>query len=409
MDFRIGKVREHRIWSSIEKCFICVSLLLCVTLAAGTSKRNIRISGDVEKFSDITIVKGNKKPLIGFAAAEMQNMIFKAVGKKPQIVNQIMPGRLSIVLGDCGASRKAGLDITKLPPEGFYIRRNGNVIYIAGRDHASYSPAVKKGFSVAYPRGTLTGVYDFLERFTGARFFFAGPMGTVVPAKGAVYLPRNIDIMDSPDMFFRLFSFHEKATGKYYKGYREIKYPADIRSIRQDILPRYRAMERGYTFGHGLNGLDLVRRFAKSNPEYFALRHDGKRYSDPRMSHTGQLCFSSGVREVIIQDAIAYFSGKPAKSRGMKNWSYKTVAGDVFGIMPQDGMYWCRCEKCKKIWDGKGKISDEKARKAISNFMFRFYAEVCNSLAKAGLKHRVATMAYLPYDIAPDFPLPKEL
>ena len=163
MDFRIGKVREHRIWSSIEKCFICVSLLLCVTLAAGTSKRNIRISGDVEKFSDITIVKGNKKPLIGFAAAEMQNMIFKAVGKKPQIVNQIMPGRLSIVLGDCGASRKAGLDITKLPPEGFYIRRNGNVIYIAGRDHASYSPAVKKSFSVAYPRGTLTGLpeHDF--------------------------------------------------------------------------------------------------------------------------------------------------------------------------------------------------------------------------------------------------------
>lgn len=373
---------------------------LCCILTIGAEGREIRISAPSKKIAQLEIVKANSKPVVDFAAKELQEILGRAIGQKPNVVTRPTPGYFSIVLGDGELSRQAGLDVSQLPEEGFFIRRAGSKLFIAGRDSDSMTP-VKSGYSMSYPRATLTGVYDFLERFAGVRFFFPGPYGTVIPSRAALFLPEVIDITEGPDMYCRTFSLYRN-NDDFYGQY-------DLITLRRTLLPRLRESEKSYPFGHGLVGLNLLRRFGKTHPEYFALMENGKRYNDPKMNHPGQLCFSSGVREEIIQDAIAYFSGKSPETRGMKIWHYMTVQNDIFGVMPQDAMYWCRCEKCKKIWDGKGSISDEKACKAISQFMFRFFAEICQRLEKAGLKHQLATMAYLPYNIAPDFPLPPEL
>ena len=383
------------------KHIIGTLFLLCCALTAAAAGRSVRISGTPEKITKIAIVKANGKPVVAYAAKELQTFLEQAMGQKPAIVSAPAPGCFTVVLGDGEFARKAGLDVNKLPPEGFYLRRAGNVLFIAGRDSDTETPA-KPGVNVFYPRATLTGVYDFLERFAGARFFFSGPFGTVVPARGALSLPPVIDVTEAPDMFFRRFSLYGRANEALYAKY-------NVQTLRRDLLPKLREPESRYPFGHGLNGLDLIRRFAKPHPEYFALMENGQRYCDPKQRHPGQLCFSSGVREVIIQDAIAYYSGKAPETRGLKRWPAQTAWRDLFGIMPQDGMVWCRCDKCKKVWDGKGSIRDEGPRRAISEFMFRFYAEVCQRLTAAGFKPRVATMAYMPYNIPPSFPLPKEL
>ena len=136
---------------------------------------------------------------------------------------------------------------------------------------------------------------------------------------------------------------------------------------------------------------------------------DGKRHCDPVLPHPGQLCFSSGIREEIFQDALACFTGKSPASRGLKRWSYQTFANGIFCVMPQDGMEWCRCEKCAKVWDNQGSGKSDEARKAISDFMFKFFAELSQRLTKAGVKHTLSTMSYMPYNMVPDFKLPKEL
>ena len=374
---------------------------LCYALTAEATGRSVKISGESAKITLVEIVKSTDKPVVDYAAKEMQTLLTRAMGRKPAIVTKCTPGIFSIVLGDGTAARKAGLDVSKLPDEGFFIKRCGGRLFIAGRDSDDRSPA-QPGFNVFYQRGTLTGVYDFLERFAGIRFYFPGPCGTIVPVRKALPLPETIEITEGPDMFFRRFSLAGNPSEHYYGRY-------DIQTLRRTQLPRLREPESRYPFTHALNGLDLMNRFGKSHPEYFALRENGKRDNNPKMKLPGQLCFSSGVREVIIQDAIAYFSGKDAKTRGLKRWAPQTARGGIFGIMPQDGMFWCRCEKCRKIWDGKGAITDKKARRAISGFMFRFFSEVCRRLDEGGLKHKAATMAYMPYDIPPDFPLPKEL
>ena len=378
-----------------------IILLFCCALTAAAAGRSANVSGTPEKITHFEIVKTDRKPVNAYAAREMQKLLETATGRKAAIVDTPSPGAFSIILGDCAAARKAGIDVSKLPDEGFVIKRQGSRLFIAGRDDESRSPD-QPGYSVFYERGTLTGVYDFLERFAGIRFYFPGPVGTVIPRRNGLYLPGVIEVTDSPDMPMRRFTLDGRPTENYYGKY-------NIQTLRRTLLPRMRESEKRYPFTHALNALDLMKRFGKSHPEYFALRPDGRRDNNPKLKLPGQLCFESQVREEIIQDAIAFYSGKSASSRGLDRWSHRLVSNGIFGIMPQDGMFWCRCEKCKKIWDGKGSVTDVKARKAISDYMFRFYVEVCRRLKASGVPHKVATMAYMPYDFVPDFPLPEEL
>ena len=104
----------------------------------------------------------------------------------------------AFIVGDVKAAKAAGIDLAKLDRDGFFIKTfKGNVIII-GNDERS-PRALRESFM---QRGTVNGVYDFLERFGGVKFYFPGPMGTIVPVKKNWALPA-IDIADRPDSQFR--------------------------------------------------------------------------------------------------------------------------------------------------------------------------------------------------------------
>ena len=189
--------------------------LLVILLAAGFAclagafgpnvpPRIVEISGTPDKIADLEIVVEQPLPVVTFAARELQSFLYRGVGKKYPVVKKPSGSRTALVLGDCPSLRKAGIDVEKLPEEGYYIVRRGKQVFLAGRDDAKRSPA-QNVWQQLYKRGTLSAVYDFLERFAGARFFFAGA-GTVTPARGALYLPPKIEIMERPDMSHRNYS-----------------------------------------------------------------------------------------------------------------------------------------------------------------------------------------------------------
>ena len=383
----------------MKKLFL-VSLVFCLCCTLAAAGRRIQISGKEQKITEIEVMQSSKGSVTDYAAAELRRCLELATGKKIPLVSRPTPGKFTIVLGDGEETRKAGIDVNKLPEEGFYIRRAGNKLFIAGRDSEKVNIGKYATGSRHFQRATLSGMYDFLERFAGGGFFFAGEKGTVIPFKGALMLPEKIDIMDSPDMSFR--SFYSGRAKSYDNRF-------SMFDLERNAHIRNRTSEKKITFGHGLVFLEYIRRFAKTHPEYFALRADGKRHCDPAMPHPGQLCYTSGIREEIYQDVKACFSGKPASSRGLKAWPYQTYSGGVFCIMPQDAFQWCRCKKCAVIWDNSAPVTSPKARKAISDFMFKFFAEISHRLTREGIKHTLSSMSYLPYDVVPDFPLPKEL
>lgn len=384
----------------ISKIYVTAVFLFLICFCLSAIERKVIISENSEKINEIEIVKANKIPLVDYAAKELQTFLKQATGKTPKIVDNPTPGIFSIILGECALSQKAGADLTKLPAEGFYILRKENHLFIVGKDSLTESPA-KGGFNVEFPRGTLTGTYDFLERFAGIRFFFPGRYGTIVPKRNALYLPSKICIIDFPDMYSRRLSLYGNAI-RFYENFQ-------IKSFRAVYLPRMRESEKRINFDHGLNGLEYIRRFGKTHPEYFSLLNDGSRHNDPQKPHPGQLCFSSNIREEIYQDIKAYFTGQPASIRGLKEWPHLTVTDGVFGVMPQDGMLWCRCEKCSKIWPTDGRERDPRMFRATSDFLFSFYADLSHRLTKEGIQHKLATMAYYPATLPPTFTLPKDL
>ena len=265
---------------------------LLFTILAGTvlllsaENRKAEISGPTGNVGEMQITGNLDNPVVRFAARELQSFLKQSTGKEVPVGGTIAPDKFNLILGDHPEARKDGLDLSKLPDEGYYIRRIGNRLYIAGNDSPETDPARNK-YRTNFRRATLSGVYDFLERFTDARFFFPGKYGTIVPARDGLYLPGKIDIMESPDMLIR---------NLYYGGKCQPYDPAipmpDIYSMTH---LRLRLSEKRIYFGHGLAALELVERFGKSHPEYFALRDDGRRYNDPNMPYPCQLCFTSGV------------------------------------------------------------------------------------------------------------------
>jgi len=377
---------------------------LCAFPMVGAERKGI-VSEAKLPVGKMEIVVEPDTPLLKFAAGELQRILKEATGRSLPVVKKPTPGTLSLILGDSSFARAAGVNVSELPDEGYRILRKGSQIILAGKDDPVQSPE-KNFWNLHFPRATLSAVYDFLERFLGVRFYLPGEYGTIVPKIAELTLPEKIDILERPDNIDRRYYSGNEEKVKWYETSKIYN------GVRGDYMnfARLRMSEMQIPFCHGLAHSDFVRRFGKSHPEYFALTKDGERYCGPEMEHPGQLCFNSEIREEVFQDAVAYLTGKPAASRGMKWWSPDVAQGRFYCVMPQDGMYWCDCEKCRKIANaGYAPYENLKDRQSISNFIWKFTSEIANRLTKAGIHATVTQMAYLPYDLIPECEIPKNV
>ena len=147
---------------------ILLGMLVC-GMDAGELPRINETGGQTENVTAFEIVVPEKIPLLKFAARELQTYLEKVTGSKIPVVAEQTGKSFAFVLGDNAAAKAAGLNVEQLADEGYFIVRKGNAIYILGRDDPEKSPD-QNPWSHCYRRGTLSGVYDFLERFAGILF-----------------------------------------------------------------------------------------------------------------------------------------------------------------------------------------------------------------------------------------------
>ena len=391
----------------MKKLFLLSLFSLAVGISAFAAEppadRKIEIKGEPQKIENVEIILGNNTPLVAYAAKELVRFLGEGSGLKPEIVGTPSGKGLSIVLGPSPLAEKEGLRPELLPSEGFRILRKGNTVFILGMDDPHQTPEQNFWLQM-YRRSTLTGVYDFLERFAGVRFYFPGPHGTIVPKRNGFFLPPVIDILDRPDMELRT-NYMQPSKGYGFAG------EGNAKTFSLEMA-RIRSSEAPIPFGHGLAHLKLVERFGKSHPEYFAKLEDGSRYAGKKDGFDGQLCYLSGIRDIVFEDAKAYFTGKPATERGMSYWSSTSTRDRKYmSVMPQDYFYWCGCEKCSKIAPvGRGSIfTDIKAQNVVGECIWDFTAEIAERLTKAGVKGTITQMSYLPYNNIPERKLPPNI
>ena len=359
------------------------------------------IAGGKANFEVVTPARGT--PTAKFAAEELAAFLGRIAGTKVAVVNKPSGGKCAFIVGDPAAAKAAGLDLKKLDRDGFYIKSfKGNVIIIGNDDPKGY-PARLAAWN---ERGTLNGVYDFLERFGGVRFYFPGEMGTIVPVKKQWFLP-SVDIADRPDsQYRRIYSIEMKELNDGKTDY--LPAGMNFRDTNRLTILRTRMSTLNIPNCHGLAYLGLIQRFKKSHPEYFALKADGTRMDGTNVTHPnykqGHVCFSSGLKEEIYQDAAAFLSGKPATSRnvlmpnGKVYWHPQLFSLPFFNIMPNDSMFPCQCRKCKAEY--------AKGPQAVTDLVWRFETDIARRLQKNNIPGYITVMAYSDYKMIPGMEIP---
>lgn len=344
------------------------------------------------------VCRNNRNSVAKYAAKELAEFLGQTLKCKFSVLSKPSGKKPVIYVGAANDT-----EVKKLDRDGFYIRSKGKDIEIAGHDEKG-----DPGRSyTTYARGTLFGVYDFLERFADVRFYFPGKHGVVITPKKTLEIP-ELNIIDRPDMQFR--SLYLNPDPPQMEGQKFVYEGISEKEMRRLISLRSRSDTMFLPNCHGLARLGYVQRFAKKHPEYFALKADGTRYdglNSQTFNINGQYCFSNkGLREEIYQDAVAVLTGKPASSRnvimpsGQSYWANMFKA-PYFNIMPNDGLPSCLCKECRpKLTAGDQKRSD---------FYWDFFIDTALRLQKNNIPGFVTTMAYHPYHLIPDREIPSNM
>ena len=353
------------------------------------------------------IVPENADGISVFAADELARHLGKSLGTELKVNRKAEGKRSAIRIGDNTFAAANGLDASKLDRDGYFIKTIGNDIVIVGNDSTEVrSPLNYNNFY--YERATLFAVYDFLETCVGTRFYFPGDIGTICPKITRWELPA-LNIVERPDnQYRRIYVVHQ-----FRKGSAEWYDDNDEKAAHKLAWFRYRLNTQDIPNCHGLAFLGLVNRFAKTHPEYFALRDNGKRHDGSVVSapsdRDGQICYSSeGLKNEIFLDAKAFLSGQSAASRGIimndgnSYWSpSRFPKGPFFNIMPNDSDYPCQCPQCKPHFDA--------GNQEASNYIWKFKTDIANRMIKEHVNGYATMMAYSRYKLIPDCDIPQNV
>ena len=321
-------------------------------------------SADVVIDRSSEIVLPTNAPYATRLAAEELNFFLKGVlGAPLPVVERKTEGKTAIVVGssDHGPAGRAPL------PDGYVIeasRRVGDnapyqgVVCIFGDDDDVADVAKTAALPDEAPwqpcfrRGTLFGVYAFLERFAGVRMYFPGELGTCIPKAERIVVPEG-RIEDAPAFSVRRY------------GYDDGPVPEAV-----------------------LAGLDETS-FKRLN--WYRLRMETHHL---RCCHGAKThCLAPETWDMIFTNACALLS--------------PPVPPPVFDAMPKDGFTWlrhCHCDWCEK------NIPFSKTDTGFaSDLVWRRTAELANRLKAKFPDARVSQMSYIPYARIPTNEIPENV
>jgi hypothetical protein len=354
--------------------FILVILSFTFTVKSGTLV--------VDGRANSVIVVGTEVPdSVKLAANELQSYIEQVTDVKVPI--EAKPSAddsmTNVFVGQSQYVKELGVSVDGLGSDGFRIVAKDNWIVIIGRDyagpvicgkinpwryHETYSPNWK--VSAFGETGTLYGVYEFLQRSCGIRWYMPGELGTVVPKTSRLEVG-SLDINEEPDFEYRypwLCNFSETDDEPIW--YRRVGFGA-VAPVQ--ITHSFREMLK----------------YKDTHPEYFALI-DGKRdFTNLSTAYpNGNLCLSNpGLIEQWSNDICEYFDANPAQQ--------------VYSVSPEDGMYRiCDCKDCQSQIDLQVEENGQ-----FSNYVWGFIDKVARRVSQRYPDKYIGCIAYGRYNTPP--------
>ena len=194
-------------------------------------------------------------------------------------------------------------DRTSIAEDGFLLYSDGDFLLIAGEDS----------------RGTLYGVYTFLEEYLGVRWFT--PTLEVVPESKNIIIDAAIDRIVEPSFAVRRNDCAGTNAAHRARTKMNVSFHYDV--------PEYGGAMTWVLWDVTLDVLVPDALFTE-HPEYFAMNPDGTRTTD-------HVCLSNPeVLEIAIEN------GRKAILECEKDAKY-------IHIGQKDNMNYCHCETCEEI------------------------------------------------------------
>jgi Domain of unknown function (DUF4838)/Carbohydrate family 9 binding domain-like len=263
--------------------------------------------------------------------------------------------------------------LEKKKPEHFMVYTFDGGIALMGRDLDDLYGAPRGKMSMndrRQSRGTLFAVVDFIERFVGVRFYMPTEYGTVIPYwNDTVLSVPPVTYSDGPTFKHRGSSYGNYAT----KDAKLMKF------TRKEGLEWVTLLRRANVYRNKASHTDRLwhKRYAKTHPEYFALRADGTRSIGTRGKQSSQRCYSDegGFQQHL--GLIEEYDKTGDKAMGFTGPLGQLPNKKYIYWWPNDGFKGCACKPCMKLTDVDA-LPDRKH----SRLIYWYTAKLANAIKK---------------------------
>ena len=337
------------------------------------------ISSATDGKSDYMIVEAAAPTAAeAFAVKELAKFLGQSTLSAPRVIKEadFQGGTPAVFVGQTGFAGKSGIDFKNVGPEEWVVRSVGKDVVIAG----------------GRPRGTLYGVYEFLERIVGVRFLDAHTV--FVPERPAWKVPADLAIQAKP-AFFRREIF---MVTPHHPEHNLFQVRRRINSFGNAAVAGA-GPELGFcvifgspysTHTHHL----YAKQFPTGQPEHYALTEKGTRTGP---GPDGQMCLSHPeVRKLFAAQLREYV-------RQDRERIAKTAPGEpypfVYDVTPNDNTNKCLCDRCQALAAKYG---------AYSGVVLEFTNSIAEDIAKDHPEIMVQTAAYTFYMEPPRGIVPRD-
>ncbi|MCD6352223.1 MAG: DUF4838 domain-containing protein, partial [Armatimonadetes bacterium] len=286
------------------------TFLVGAVLSAGVAQSLVIAEGHRSNF--VIVVGADASPSEQHAAQELQNFLEQISGARLPIKDDTGPiGPHEIILGDNAHLRKLGvkIDFERLGKEGFTIRTVPPHLVIAG----------------GKLRGTMYGVYTFLEDHLGCRWF----------STDCSYIPKKdrLEIGAIDDTQVPALEYREP----FYKDAFDADWCArnKMNSSHAPLDAAHGGKVSYYGFVHTFNSLLPPEKYFDEHPEYYSMVN-GKRVRD----HTQLCCTNPEVQRLVAEEVLRRMREHPEAT--------------VFSVSQNDWGNYCQCPRCKAVAEREG-------------------------------------------------------
>ncbi|MBE2202977.1 MAG: DUF4838 domain-containing protein [Chthoniobacterales bacterium] len=301
----------------------------------------------------------------GNAVNELYSWIYKLTNgvQTPVLKEPSMADNPKIFIGSAHAKMIFPEDLARLKgSDGCAIRHQGKNIYIFG----------------ATPKGTLNGVYTFLENNSDLIWPHPSEFLGAIYTSSANFSIRWADGIHRPPA--RLWGWMGAVSGPTLDY--QIRNRCNYVGIRSDLSFRYWGLYMEEGGGHNLHSW-IPFSLWKTHPEYWAFINGERRHPN---GYKNQICLSNKEgRELFVGNILDRLERTP-----------QMKAADCFNIKIEDNWGSCECDECLRpirLPDGTLLHKDDIAFRSTEFFLF--LNSVANSIHNRGFPEmKIGTYIY---------------